>query len=439
MFSFWLPMLATWQMMAIEGPLLAAVIARLADATFNLAAYGIAFSLALMVEAPIIMMMMASTALVQDRTSYLRLRNFTITLNIIITVLMIVLILPAIFPALSERLLGLPEQVARLTHVAVLLLLPWPAAIGFRRFYQGLLIRANLTRRIAWGTVLRLIVMSSTALLLALFTKLPGAAVGAAALSMGVIAEAIASRVMVHHTIRILLSTEGDPEGTPNYRGIWSFYYPLAMTSTLALGVHPLIVFFLGQSRMSLESLAVMPVVNSLVFIFRSFGLSFQEVALASFGNKREYFRPVRNFATGLGFAATAGIALIAFTPLATLWFRDISGLDAGLASFAIPPVQLLVLMPATSVLLAVQRAVLVSNRRTVSITQATILEVVLIFLVLFVSIVLFDAVGAIAAALAVLLGRLGANAFLTHPVRRILTGRFAGNATLKREEAHAP
>ncbi len=40
-FRFWLPLAATWIMMAAEGPFLAAVIARLPDPTFNLAAYGV--------------------------------------------------------------------------------------------------------------------------------------------------------------------------------------------------------------------------------------------------------------------------------------------------------------------------------------------------------------------------------------------------------------
>jgi hypothetical protein len=55
-FRFWLPLAATWLMMAVEGPFLAAVIARLAEPTYNLAAYGVAFSLALVLEAPVIML-----------------------------------------------------------------------------------------------------------------------------------------------------------------------------------------------------------------------------------------------------------------------------------------------------------------------------------------------------------------------------------------------
>ena len=51
-FLFWLPLAATWIMMSVEGPFLAAVIARLPEPRFNLAAYGVAFAFALLIEAP---------------------------------------------------------------------------------------------------------------------------------------------------------------------------------------------------------------------------------------------------------------------------------------------------------------------------------------------------------------------------------------------------
>ena len=79
---FWMPLMATWLMMSIEGPFLAAVIARLADAKENLAAYGVAFSFALMVEAPVIMLLAASTALSTDARRYAQVGRFTLVLGL---------------------------------------------------------------------------------------------------------------------------------------------------------------------------------------------------------------------------------------------------------------------------------------------------------------------------------------------------------------------
>ena len=140
---FWLPLAATWLMMSLEGPFLAAVIARLAAPEYNLAAFGVAFSFALLAESPVIMMLSAATALVTDRTSYRRLRSFTHGLNGAITVALGVLLISPVFDFVAGTLIDLPEPVADRTWLALLVLLPWPGTIGYRRFYQGILIRAE--------------------------------------------------------------------------------------------------------------------------------------------------------------------------------------------------------------------------------------------------------------------------------------------------------
>ncbi len=164
--AFWIPLAATWLMMSLEGPYLSALIARLAEPKFNLAAYGIAFSLALIIEAPVIMMMSASTALVKDYQSFKQLRKFNYILSASLTLAMMVLVIPPIFYFITEGLIGLPKEVSYLTHLAVMILIPWPGAIGYRRFYQGILIRNNLTRLVAYGTIIRLISMTITAFIL---------------------------------------------------------------------------------------------------------------------------------------------------------------------------------------------------------------------------------------------------------------------------------
>ena len=82
---FWLPLEATWLMMAAEGPFVAALIARLAAPEVNLAAFAVATALAWIVESPIIMMLSASNALVRDGVAYRKLRRFSNLLNAAVT------------------------------------------------------------------------------------------------------------------------------------------------------------------------------------------------------------------------------------------------------------------------------------------------------------------------------------------------------------------
>jgi Na+-driven multidrug efflux pump len=414
---FWLPLAATWLMMAVEGPFLAAVIARLADPKFNLAAHGVAFAFAILVEAPVIMLMSASTALVEDARTYRRLRNFANALNAGSTALLLLVLVPGVYHTLMETLIGLPPEVARLTYGALWILLPWPAAIGYRRLLHGLLIRSGRTRLVAIGTVLRLLGMSATALVLFRFFELPGAWVGAAALSTGVVAEAIAARFMAARTVHEVLQRERGPDDDSpaheGYRAIAAFYYPLALTSLIGLTVQPMLTFFMGRAPSPVESLAVFPVVHSLSFIFRARGLSFHEAAIALMGKRLEHYPELARFAIWLGLAASGGLALIAFTPLADVWFVTVSGLTQELADFAITPARILAPLPALGVLLSFQRAILVQTRRTRPITMATVIEVVAIAALFPLLGWGVGMVGVNAAVAAFLIGRIGGVGFL--------------------------
>ena len=411
--AFWLPLAATWLMMAVEGPYVAAIIARLADPIPNLAAYGVAFSFAFIAEAPVIMMMTAANALVGDRGSFLALRRFMRLLLAAVTVAMAIGLLPPVFRFLTDRLIGLPADLAARTHVATALLLPWPAAIGFRRFYQGILVRHRQPRRVAYGTVVRLVSMSVAALALAAWTGLPGAYVGSLALAFGVVAEAAASRFMARRIVAALLAETPGDGPSAGMREILRFYYPLALTSLLAIVVNPMVTFFMGRSRAPVESLAVLPVVSGLLFMFRSGALAYQEVGVALCGAGRENERQVFRVAVQLAGISVALLAVVLFTPLAVVWFERVAGLAPALAEFALWPARVLAIVPALDYLLALQRARLVLARRTRIITAATAVEAAVIVLVLWLAVTQLNLVGALAAALGLLVGRAAGNAFL--------------------------
>ena len=524
--AFWLPLAGTWLMMAAEGPYLAAIIARLDQPTENLAAFGVAFALAIIIEAPVIMLMAASTALVTDAASYAALRRFTYTLAAALTLVQVVAVLPPVFDWLALSLIGLPPDVARLTHHGLAIMLPWPIAIGYRRFRQGLLIRRRLTRLVTYGTALRLAAMSAAALAAARVPGLQGVHVGTIALATGVVVEAVASRIMTRGVVAELQAGPPPPaaadsgaavpaaadtatadsaaaaaadasaagSGPPSLTAtdssaaisraagagpasptaadssaaasraagagpasptaadssaatsraagadhagpadahraatdvrasrpvdaltmpaIFRFYLPLAMTSLLAMAVQPAVTFFVGQSRFALESLAVLPVIHGLTFLFRALGLSYQEVGIALFGDRWEQYRPIRNFGWMLAAFAAGGLGVIVFTPLAVVWFEGVSGLPPELAAFALLPAQILALLPAGSVWICFQRAVLVHARQTAPITWAGILEVAVVVVLLTVTTQVLSWVGAVGAATAIVGGRLAGVLFL--------------------------
>ncbi len=420
---FWLPLEATWLMMAAEGPFVAAVIARLADPKENLAAFAVASALAWIVESPIIMMLSASNALVRDGLAYRKLRRFSMALNAAVTVVMAVLIVPPVFDLVARGGMGLTPVVAGLAGRSMVFLVLWPGAIGFRRFYQGILINDGRPQAVTWGTVIRLSTMAATGLAFALVLRLPGASVGAGALGAGVIAEAAASWVMARPTVR-RLRRQPDEEcafGRSLTQGkVVRFYAPLALTSIMSFFINPLTTFFLARGRLPLESLAVLPVVTGLAFVFRTAGIAMQEVVIALAGEGPGNRRVLARFTLRTGAAASVLLGLVVFTPLATVWYGTVSGLSPDLAAFALLPGALLVLLPFLESVLSYERGILVRSHRTPPIGVAVAVQLSVTSAVFALMVLVLKTVGAVSVGPALTAGYAsGVAALLVHKARK--------------------
>lgn len=397
--------------MAIEGPFLSAVIARMEDPKYNLAAYGVAFAIALIVEAPVIMLMSGVVALLKEPQAYRKLWIFSRNLSFIVTAILGISLIPPIFDFIMYDLLHLVPEVAHRTYWALVFLLPWPLVIGIRRFYQGILIRNGQTRKVAYGTGFRLLAMSGTALLFGWLGVLQGAETGAFALSVGVTVEMV---VVYFMTRKLLLRYTNVPDTSGiTYREIIRFYIPLALTSVITLMVTPLLTFFMGRAPLPIESLAVYPVVGALVFIFRSMGISYQEVVIALLDPNFRTYQPLLRFCIGIALIAVVLLFIISFTPLGIFWYAIISGLPEDLTHYAIQATKILAVIPGLTAWLAFQRGVLITKGDTGAVSAATVIELLLVGATMWFLIAQYGLIGIYAAAAALVLGRLGANAYL--------------------------
>ncbi len=123
----------------------------------------------------------------------------------------------------------------------------------------------------------------------------------------------------------------------------------------------------------------------------------------------------------GIGVCLVVVLTIIAYSPLATVWFHHISGLDLYLTGFTKLPVRILTIMPAMSVFITFQWGVLVQGGKTSPISVATVLEVAAIVTVLFVLTSFLNLVGITAAAIAFLIGRtIGTFYLYPHTKRQI-------------------
>jgi len=314
--------------MGIELPIVSAVMARLADPEIHLAAYGgVVFPIALIIEAPVIMLLAASTALSRDWTSYVFLRRFMFRMSGVLTILHILVAFSPLYDVVVADVLHVPEPIREPARLGLMLMTPWTGAIAIRRFQQGVMIRYGQTRSIGLGTALRLFVNISILGCGLYWGTIPGIIVTTVAVSFGVLTEAVVVNRLVQP---LLLKMQADQNTVPlplTMSRLLRFYVPLAMTSFLALIALPIGSAALSRMPRALESLAVWPVMAGLSFTLRSLGLAFQEVVVALIGYPGAK-KILGRFAVVLGLTTSSLLLLIAATPLARVWFGDIAGLS---------------------------------------------------------------------------------------------------------------
>ena len=122
-FSTWWPLAMSWLFMSLELPALSAVIARLEDPEIHLAAYGgVVFPLALIIEAPVIMLLAASTALSKDWPSYLKLRNYMIAAGVTLTALHIAIAFTPLYYVVVEGIIGAPPEIVEPARIGLMII-----------------------------------------------------------------------------------------------------------------------------------------------------------------------------------------------------------------------------------------------------------------------------------------------------------------------------
>ena len=288
-FLFWIPLFASWLMMTVEGPITSATVSRLPDSVTMLAAYGVVISLSVFIESPIINLLSTSTALVKDQASYRLGQRFTLWLIIPLTVLTAAIgFVPGVFDVIVRNLLSVPDEIAAHVRPGMQIMLLFTAAIGWRRYHQGVLINLDEGRRIAQGTGLRLVVMVLILLPLAWWTELTGVQVGAISLIIGILAE---SAFIYFHTERGAKTLPADKADEPlSMNQLFWFHMPLAGTSILILIAQPLVAAALARMDNPTESLAAWPVIFQLLLVLRAPALSLPEVVIAKTDGHARWF-----------------------------------------------------------------------------------------------------------------------------------------------------
>lgn len=387
-FWFWVPLFASWLLMSAEGPIISAAINRLPDEVLMLAAFGIVNSLSVTIESPIMNLLATATALAKDRHAYMLIRRFTLHWIVLLTVITFLVSFTGVFDVVVTGWMGVPAPVAEWVRPGMRIMLLWSAAIAWRRFTQGVLIRFNRTRMVGWGTIVRLVASGGAAIALAVWSGWPGVVIGTVALMAGVIVEAVYATIVVQPVLKNELGPANRPAVGKRltYLDLLAFHMPLAGTSLLLLIVQPMVTFSLARLDNPTLSLAAWPLVYQVSLLARAPASALPEVVIA-LTKGPESLKPIRRF-TLIAAAVTTGLTvLFTCTPLANLYLHNVQDTTAEIGAAARYGLYFFILLPLLSILTAWMRGLLINTHATRVVTVGMAANLLVTIVLLFVGV----------------------------------------------------
>jgi progressive ankylosis protein len=412
-FMFWLPLGLMWLMMAVEQPALTAVIARLPNAETNLAAFGVVFAISLVIESPVIQMLAAATAVADNLANYRLLMRFMHVMAVGLTALHLLVGLTPLYDLIVAGLLNVPPDITETSRLPFILMAPFAASVGYRRLWQGVLIRHGKTWIVPVTMLSRLGVMGAILAIGHATGRFPGAMLASIAFASAVVAAAIAAGLLNHFLVAPTLKPPAKGERTHTWRSLFLFCAPLALTSVIFLVSQPMVTFGIARGIEPIRSLAVFPVVNAYLFLFSSIGLSYQETAIALLHRSPKSRPRLSRFTLTLAVATSGLMLLSGLTPIGNWWFRAVSGLGESLLPLTTVPVLILSVVPALLTYKAWYRALYVTAGRTTVLAQGVIAYTVGLTGLVILGPALLPFVGVVVAALALAISQSLENGYL--------------------------
>lgn len=331
LFRQFLPLSFSDVTMAFCDPAITATLTHMPESVTNLAAAGVAKSIAVFFESPIIMLLHASNAFAAAEASRRALRRFMLAAIALLAGLLTLVCLPAVFGAVGARLLGIEGEVLRRSREVLLWLVLWPAAIGWRRYFQGLLIRHGHGDDVGKAGILR--VGSVAAILAAGYSKgISGFVLAGAALIGGALIEAacVTAAALWRGLDRAPESTTSD-ELPSDFSGVWRFYWPLANSMVVVWGGRVLLICALARSADSHLALAVWPAAWGVAVLVANATRMVQQVVIRNRGRVADGL--LLRFVLLVGAACSLLLLALGTTPVGQRLLTVFAGSDPALAA----------------------------------------------------------------------------------------------------------
>lgn len=322
--SFYLPLAFSWLCMAAEAPICLAVISRSQAGDVKAAAFHVVMAIAIFIEAPVIDLLSTSTTLCKTKSNFNVLRRFVLWMILWVTVVHALVVFTPLYGLVTQGLLNLKPEVADAAQQPLQILALWSAAIGWRRWLQGILIRAGETKAISFGTLLRVVTVAILALGLHFIFNVDGLTAAA----IGLMASVAVESAFVHWVSRSIvkenvLSVEtGDHL---SFSDLARFHFPLTASTSVTLMTGPLLAWALAASPNPIQNAAAFSLASSLIWLFRTATFALPEVVIAL--STEPASRPIlKKFCLKVGGVLTFVMAAFWAFGLDAVWIAGVLG-----------------------------------------------------------------------------------------------------------------
>jgi progressive ankylosis protein len=355
--------------MALGDPLTITTLAHLPDARNNIAAVGVGKAIAIFCESPIIMLLHASNALAPTQASRKALWQFTLIASGMMSLLLALTTLPLVFAIVGEGWLGVTPSLSNLIRSTLTIVILWPLAIGWRRYFQGLLIHSGQSNAVAQAGLVRLVVVAGVLFGGFVFT-INGAVVAGMSLVWGVIAEAIVVTFLAQK-LGVIKPPDlvSSPELPQDLAGVWKFYAPLGGTMIVGWGARAALVGIVARANDGTIALAAWPAAWGLVLVIANSTRMVQQIVIRN--RKLIPDRVLIIFAVSVGLICSLILLVVSGTPISDRAISYFIGSDQELVARVRPVLCICAVMP---LLVSVQNALqgfLVSTGQTWGINHA--------------------------------------------------------------------
>ncbi len=259
-FRFFWPLAVTNILMGITMSIVNAGLTRRADSITAIAAFSVAYVVAVFLNSPVYAAQQTALVLVKSRQSLRKVHAYLLLQAVAVFALQVVIVYSPVGRWLMMDFVGVDRFTSDLALKSILIWLPFALLISWRGLLQSFLIRYKKTFYISVATFIRILVMLWVLFFFPGHNSMHGALLGAVSITVSIVVEVL---VVLYAAFPLIKKLPADQDNRLTLRKFVKFSVPLSLSMLLWTAAGFLLNSIVAHSMDSKEALAVMALAYS--------------------------------------------------------------------------------------------------------------------------------------------------------------------------------